>query len=64
MRPQEWTSVARSYWERAGVADCIELRIVKFEALAYTLFEQTAAQIDWETSSSTPTRPATYDYYE
>src|SRR6202050_3880586 len=24
---QEWTSVARKYWEKAGVADRIELRI-------------------------------------
>jgi caffeoyl-CoA O-methyltransferase len=24
---EEWTSIARSYWERAGVADRIELRI-------------------------------------
>ena len=24
---EEWTSVARRYWERAGVADCIDLRI-------------------------------------
>ncbi len=52
---EEWTSVARRYWARAGVADRIELRIAP--AL------ETLAQLPRGPSSiwrsSTPTRPTT-----
>ena len=52
---EEWTSIARRYWERAGVADRIELRI----APAVETLRALPTERTWTSPSSTPTRPAT-----
>lgn len=52
---EEWTSVARRYWEKAGVADRIDLRIAPAaETLRASRPSRTSTS-----RSSTPTRSAT-----
>lgn len=41
---EEWTSVARSYWERAGVADRIDLRIAPARETLDTLIAEGHAE--------------------
>ncbi len=55
-RNEEWTAVARRYWERAGLADRIELRLG--DALP-TLRSLPAEEPPSTSRSSTRTRPAT-----
>ena len=56
----EWTSIARRYWARPGVADRIELRLASGAAKRSRAAAQARRRRQRSTSrSSTPTRPAT-----
>ena len=57
---EEWTSIARRYWEKAGVADRIELRI----APAIETLRALPADAPSTSPSSTPTRSRYRAYYE
>ena len=58
---EEWTAIARRYWDRAGLADRIELRL----GPALDTLRAPAARPQRSTSpSSTPTSRATRAYYE
>ena len=52
---EDWTSLAREYWQRAGLADRIELRL----GPALDTLRALPPARTWTWPSSMPTRPAT-----
>ena len=57
---EEWTAVARRFWEKAGVADKIELRI----APAAETLRALPAREDWDLAFIDADKPGYPVYYE
>jgi caffeoyl-CoA O-methyltransferase len=57
---EEWTAVGRPFWERAGVADRIDLRI----APAIETLRALPADASWDMAFIDADKPSYLDYYE
>jgi caffeoyl-CoA O-methyltransferase len=57
---EEWTAVGRPFWERAGVADRIDLRI----APAIETLRALPSDADWDMAFIDADKPGYLDYYE
>ena len=57
---EEWTSIGRRYWERAGVADRIDLRI----APALETLDALPADRSWDLAFVDAHKPEYLDYLE
>ena len=57
---EEWTSIAKPYWEKAGVADKIELRI----APAIETLESLPADESWDAAFIDADKPSYPAYFE
>jgi caffeoyl-CoA O-methyltransferase len=57
---EEWTAVGRPFWERAGVADRIDLRI----APAIETLRALPPDADWDMAFIDADKPGYLDYYE